>query len=47
MRTSLAFSTTSREPSLQGSFALRGYDYEEVPDENIEAPLSEPFPHGK
>ena len=28
---------------IQGSFALRGVDYEKFPDEIMEAPLSEPF----
>ena len=46
MRTNLTFPTTSREPSLNTRAfctAWEGYDYEEFPDEIMEAPLSEPF----
>ena len=39
MRTNLTFPTTSKDPSLH----CGGYDYEDFPDEIMEAPLSEPF----
>ena len=44
MRTNLTFPTTSMEPSLNTREFLHceGYDYEEIPDEIMEAPLSEP-----
>ena len=44
-RSSLIFPTTSGEPSLNArEFCIaRGYDYEEIPDDIMEALLSEPF----
>ena len=44
MRPNLIFPTTSREPSeYKGALHCEGYDYEEFPDEIMDAPLSEPF----
>ena len=45
LRTNLTFSTTSMEPSLntKGVLHCEGYDYEEFPDDIMEAPLSEPL----
>ena len=43
MRTNLTFPTTSRAISeYKGVLHCEGYDYEELPDEFMEAPLSEP-----
>ena len=42
MRTSFTFPTTSSEPSL-GVLHCEGYDYEEIPNEIMEALLPEPF----
>ena len=49
MRTNLTFPTFSREPSLNKREFLhcKWYDYEKIPDENMEAPLSDYFSQGE